>query len=145
MSQHLSCVYSMITQSQLNFAVYCVSAVHQTTCCIIMTKLLRSMLLHVKVTFILNTKHLKTHAVSLSLLLFNKISQYRELICHFFPSCMCVSLYIYIVINTFKHSSGWVPTHICSSTNTYMHKFCSVMLCQIDISSVKNIRVSFTY
>ena len=69
-SQHLSYAYSMITQSQLNFAVYYVSVVQQTTCFIIITKLLRSMLRHMIVTVILNTKHLKTHAVSLSLRLF---------------------------------------------------------------------------
>jgi len=85
-SQHLSCVYSMITQSQLNFAVYCVSAVQQRTCFIIMTKLLRSMLPQVILTLILNTEHLKTHAVPLSLLLFikKKKSHYGKLILHFF-------------------------------------------------------------
>jgi len=93
----LSYVYSMTTQSQLNFAVYCQSAVQQSTCFIIMTKLLRSMLPHVIVTLILNIKHLKTHAVSLSLPLFiKKKSHYGKLILRFFPSCIRLSLYTYI-------------------------------------------------
>jgi len=94
MSQHLSYVYSMITQSQLNFAVYCASAVQQTTCFIIMTKLLRSMLPHVIVT-VLNTKHLKTHAVSVSLLLFiKKITLWKAYTPFLSILYMCIFLYM---------------------------------------------------
>ena len=98
MSQHLSYMYSMITQSQLNFAVYCVPAIQQTTCFIIITKLLRSMSPHMIVTFILNTKHLKTHAVSLSLLLLirKKITLWKAYTPFLSILYICFFIYIYI-------------------------------------------------
>ena len=126
MSQHLPYVYSIFTQSQLNFAMYCVSAVQQTTCFIITTKLPRSMIPHVIVTLILNTKHLKTHAVSLSLLLYiKKKLHYGKFILHFFPSCIRVSLYIYIYIYDVSRlediTAGGDFLGLCNQKSSYEH------------------------
>lgn len=107
MSQYLSCVYPTITQSNRN--LLCLVC-PQYIGFIIIKKVLRSMLPHVIVMCIFNTKHFRTHAVQHFLLIFNKKSHYGE-VTLLFRSILYVCTFTYTQLYNAIHSKTFLDEY----------------------------------